>query len=129
MNRFDFFNGMPQQPQQTMPSGMVGSPMSYPYQDMTTNMSMQYNGNQFGAMNINPGGFGYGVSPNFMNPPQPNLQTPNFQGYNVGGGNPALKMVQQNPALMGGGLGYQPFNPYYQQQFQDLNLEIVLLKI
>ena len=76
---------------------------------------------------ITPGAYGYNQQTDFMNPPtpQPNLQTPNFQGF---AGNPALQMIQQNPNLMGGGgLGYQPnwWNPYAQQpQYQDKVVQV-----
>ena len=130
MNRFDFFTGATQQ--QSPPA------------ITTTNMSTQYYGGSQVGSTINPGSYGYNQpnyipqpnlqTPNFQgyvgNPngyggynqpyiPQPNLQTPNFQGYV---GNPAMQMVQQNPALMGGGglgMGFG-WNPYYQQpQYQD----------
>lgn len=113
MNRFDFFSGQPVQQQ---------APMS------GTNMSnQQVGGYQVGT--ITPGAYGYNQGPQngFMNPytgpaytPQPNLQTPNFQGF---AGNPALAMLQQNNMNGGGGLGFQPFgwNPYapQQPQYQD----------
>lgn len=105
MNRFDFFSGQP-----TQQMGYSGTNMS----------TQQMGGYQVGT--ITPGAYGYNQQADFMNPPtpQPNLQTPNFQGF---AGNPALQMIQNNPNLMGGGLGCQPnnwWNPYAQQpQYQD----------